>query len=211
MIRRDGGLRITVRLYARPDGDPEDPFLEFRCFRPGLFREVQRLLRVFKVSEFLPLAEEIRQNPEVLQLGAHWREALGSEQVYRVANWVAERVARPRGVSGEEPSDWTEAHAQMRRYALHLGDPDVRDQVQALVSVAYRDRLEAPEDFVGQETGDVLRAFTEVINNYQAHVRRAEEAFAQDPGALADSLNALGTACLAQVRRALAPPTEGLA
>jgi hypothetical protein len=109
------------------------------------------------------------------------------------------RERRKRLSTGEA---WTLAWRDLRASLTEVMDEELAAALTDLVDVAYRDRLEQPEQFTGRAAAVVSRV-RGVIGEYQRIVARLERGGTDDAGARAYGHNAAGSACLRRVKGCL--------
>ena len=128
------------------------------------------------------------------------------EHAYALETWLREKLgARQLAVSAAEA--WTAAWSGLRDATKKLADPDLSAELDCLVDVAYRDRLEQPDEFAGQEPAAVVCSVRAVIDEYRQIVAKVDEACADDAAALEHARNAAASACVLRVQRCFVPPT----
>ncbi len=203
-------LALVAVLRFRPQAEP---FVEFTGARRDFAQEPWRdagLLRVGPLSEVLHETAAAWSAREALAVGQRYDEFLTFAEAYQLETWLVEQAAAgPRRTTAElEGPDPTAAYGQMHHYLRHLADAELRGALGDLLSVWHRDQLEGVTGAVTQEPAAVAATFQNLIDRYQQALRRAEESAGDEPAALQDQLNALGTALLQRVARCLAPPPE---
>ncbi len=206
------GVALLAELRWRPQGEP---LVEFSCQRNshvGGWLDCG-LIAVLPVSEALRQAEAARTGRSCLRVGQRYDEAFSFQEAYRLECWVLEQLAAgPRaaaaGVGEDGGLDWTTTYGELRTYTLHVADVELRGELGDDLARWHRDCLEGISATNGQAPAAVAASFKGIIDRYQQGVRRAEEAFGVDSGALQDALNSLGSACLKAATRCLAPISE---